>query len=259
MGISLCALLLAADLPLSATLVVFQWTPERILLAADSLTARVHESGEIEDVNACKIHQQGNIFFTIVGINDDSDAKVDLVALASQAARSSGNLRGVVRSFEGAAGGGIRRLWDDVVKHRSVAARMATGTDGAMSISIIFVSRKEHAIAVKEYSGNTNGAVSESPARFYGSGTGMRQDRGYVAIGVYADAQAASSTNRQLAGLEGVPFLNTFFQVQIAHEIARAKQHAAPRIAAPVCILEIMSGAAQWVTAQKGGGATNNP
>jgi hypothetical protein len=251
-SLRLAAVSFIAALPAYATLVVFQWTPERILLAADSLTAKIHDSGEIEQVIECKIHQQGNIFFAIVGLNDDPGVKVDLVSLAAQAARGSRNLHGVIHSFESTAGGPVRKLWDDVVKHRGAAARLATETDGAMSITIVFVSRREHAIAVKEYSGSTNGNVAENPARFYGSGSGMRRDRGYVAVGVYANAEAASATNRQLAGLEGIPFIDAFFQVQLAHEQERIREHGLPRIGAPVCVLQVMTGAAEWVNQQQG-------
>jgi hypothetical protein len=231
--------------------VVFRWTPEQILLAADSLTAKVHDSGEIEQVVECKIHQQGDIFFAIVGINDDPGAKVDLVLLAAQAARSR-HLRGVIHSFEATAGVAVRKLWDDVVMHRGAAARLATETDGTMSLAIVFVSRREHAIAVKEYSGSAHGDVAETPARFYGSGSGMKKDRGYVAVGVYANAEAASATNRQLSALDGIAFIDAFFQVQLAHEQQRIREHGVPRIGAPVCILQVVTGAAGWANGQQG-------
>jgi hypothetical protein len=252
LSLRLAAIALIAALPAYATLVVFQWTPERILLAADSLTAKVHDSGEIERVIECKIHQQGNIFFAIVGINDDPGAKVDLVSLAAQAARGSRNLPGVIHSFEATAAGPVRKLWDDVVKHRGAAARLAMETDGSMSLTVIFVSRREHAIALKEYSGSANGDVAENLARFYGSASGMRKDRGYVAVGVYANAEAAAVTNRQLAALEGVPFIDAVFQVQISHEQARIREHGVPRIGAPVCVLQVMTGAAEWVNGHQG-------
>jgi hypothetical protein len=254
MRIVLCAtaLALAAGLPSYATLVVCQWTPERILLAADSLTAKVHESGRIEPLTECKIHQQGDIFFVIAGINDDRVTRVDLVSLAAGAARSSRHLRGVVRAFENSAAAPVRRLWSDVALHRGVAARLATETDGRMSLSILFVSRKEHAVAIKEYSGGNNGALVEDQARFYGTQPGMRQDRGYLAVGVYAEAEAAAIRTRQFGGLEGVPFVNSFFEVELAHERKMAARNEAPRIGLPVCILQVMTGIASWANGQQG-------
>lgn len=252
LSLSAATLALLTSVPAYATLVVFQWTPERILLAADSLATRIHGDGRLEQVTQCKIHQQGDIFFSIVGINDDPAAGVDLVSLASRAAAGSRNLRGVVHSFEVLAGDSVPRLWDDMVNRHMAAARVATETDGRMSLTLIFVSRKEHAVAVKEYSGTGSGGVIQSPARLYGSTSGMRRDTKYVAVGVYADAEAASATNR-IAGLEGVAFLNSFFQVQIAHELERARWHGQPRIGGPVCILQIMAGgAAGWINGQQG-------
>jgi hypothetical protein len=243
-------LALIAASPSHATLLMFQWTPERILLAADSLSAKVHQSGQVDTVTECKIHQQGNFFFALAGINDDPGANVDLVSLAARAAASSGNLRGVMHSFEGSVAGPVRALWSDMVQHRAAAARLALATDGRMTITVIFVARREQAIAVKEYDGGFDGAVTETPAWFYGSGSGMRQDRGYVAVGVYGDAQAASANNR-IAG-EGVPFINSFYEVQIAHELQRARQSATPRIGGPVCILEVMTGTASWAGGEQG-------
>jgi hypothetical protein len=241
---------LLVALPSPASLVMFQWTPERILLAADSLTTRIHDSGAIDEVTACKIRQQGDIFFTVVGINDDPAAKVDLVSLAARAARSSKNVRAAVHNFEVLAAAPVRTLWNDVVAHRAATARLATATGGRMTLTVVFVSRKEHAVAVKEYSGGGNGEIADQAARFYGAGPGMRQDRGYVAVGVYADAQSASA-GRQIE-LEGIPFLNSFFEIQFAHELERTRQHAVPRIGPPVCILQVMLGTASWVSGQQG-------
>jgi hypothetical protein len=254
----LCAILVAliAGQPAAATLVMFQWTPERILFAVDSLATRVHDNGAIDTVTECKIHQQGNFFFTIVGINDDPAAHVDMVALANRAAVGARDLNSAVRAFELAAAEPVRRLWSDVVQHRGATARLAIATDGTMTLSVVFVSRREQAIAVKEYTGSVTGAVAETPARFYGAARNMRQDRGYIAVGIYADAQVSGG---RLNGLEGAAFVNAFFEVQMAHELERQRQHGAPRIGLPVCMLQVMSGVASWVNGQQGACASIRP
>jgi hypothetical protein len=44
------------------TLVIVQWTPQRILLAADSLALKVNDDGTVHGVIQCKIHQEGDTF-----------------------------------------------------------------------------------------------------------------------------------------------------------------------------------------------------
>ena len=57
-------------LPAQATLVVFEWTPTQIFLAADSLGNNFDfKTMTSEGVIQCKIHQVGNIFFAIIGAN----------------------------------------------------------------------------------------------------------------------------------------------------------------------------------------------
>ena len=245
------ALVLSFSLPCTGTLVLFQWTPQKILLAADSLSLKVTNTG-ITSATECKIHQEGDIFFTIVGINDDPAAKVDLVAIASRAARQPGDFATKVYSFTNLAALPIRDLWLYAVQKQFLLSKLATETNGVSTITVIFVSRREHAVAVKEYTGRLDGSMSEAPAVFHGRATGMRTDNNFVTVGVSTDAAAAASRDPNLSHLDGIPFITSFFQVQIAREQQRLYRHDTPRVGAPDCILEVSGGRAQWTPGQQG-------
>jgi hypothetical protein len=234
--------LLLALSPAQATLVVFQWTPAGILLAADSLTANVQDN-KIDRVMTCKIHQEGDIFFTIVGINVDQAARVDLVSIAIMAARTERGIRKVAASFEASARRPIHNLWSYVRSNQPAVYKMSTES-GPATISIVFASRTEHIVALKEYTVASNGTVSEKPIAFHGAAAGMRHDTGYVAIGVYGDAQAALASNHA----DGFPFVARFIQTQAASEQKRPR----PRVGGSACILQIAYGRANWIAGHQG-------
>src|ERR1700738_3563791 len=97
-------LLTVPVLTAQATLVVFQWTPTQIFLAADSMVAKISpQTGNrvtIKGAFQCKIHQVGNIFFAIIGTTDDAAIKVDLVPIAKRAALTKGGILEKESRFE---------------------------------------------------------------------------------------------------------------------------------------------------------------
>jgi hypothetical protein len=244
-------ILLLALSPAQATLVVFQWTPAGILLAADSLTSNVQDS-KIDRVMTCKIHQEGDIFFTIVGINVDQAARVDLVSIAIMAARTEKGIRNVATGFEAIARRPIHNLWSYVRGNQPAVYKMSTES-GPATISIVFASRTEHIVALKEYTVEGNGTVSEKPIAFHGAARGMRHDTGYVAIGVYGDAQAALASTVNHA--DGFPFVARFIQTQAASEQKRPR----PRVGGSACILQIAYGRANWIAGHQGPCANVKP
>jgi hypothetical protein len=122
------------------------------------------------------------------------DPSVDLVATARQASHASSDIFATVHSFELLAAQPIRRLWKNATKNH-LLVRLATETSGRASISVVFVSRKDHAVALKEYFGDLDGTVTETPAKFIGSGFGMQRDLDYHSIGVSSEANTASATD----------------------------------------------------------------
>jgi hypothetical protein len=220
-----------------ATLVVFQWTPTEILLAADSLSAKVgveNVKGAIE----CKIHQVGNVFFTIVGVNDDPAIKVDLVRIANEAARTKGGIAEKMSRFEILAKPQIEAIMRREVTHR-------LGFRDPERISVILVDRKSHALIIKEYVEGANGSTSSLPRTLY-SVPGKTIEP--VAVGVYEQADAALGKSPAWSRLEGVPFIVGFMQTQIDHETYRLRtQHMIPRVGGKICVLSIKDGVASWV------------
>jgi hypothetical protein len=237
-----CLFVLFCTLPAEATLVVFQWTPQIIYLAADSLTLKVR-SNKIIGVDACKLHQQGDIVFTIVGINDDPSMKIDLVTIAKQAAHMNGTIEEKLSAFDKLARTPIERLL-----HAGLAVQKV-GPDIVLdSINIVFVSIREHALARKEYSRQGRTTVTAGQTIVYGVGGGRLPVTDYTSIGVYVEAQAAVDRDPVLSRAEGVPFIAGFLKAQIAHEQARLQQHQIPRVGGSICILQITGGTAARVT-----------
>lgn len=229
-------------IPAHSTLVVFQWTPNRILLSADSLSAKVRDN-QVAGIIRCKIHQEGDIFFTIVGINDDSTLKIDLVTIAMQAARANGSIERKIAAFDKLATEPIFRLLRD-----SIARRLTDLDVSIEKISVLFLSRKEHAIAMKEYVRNQDGSVGDEPDKVYGVGLGRIQTTDYVGVGVLAEAQTAVDREPTLSKKEGIPFVVGFIEAQIAHERDRLRrQHKIPRVGGPISILQIVNHRAAWV------------
>lgn len=224
-----------------ATLVVFEWTPTEILLGADSLTTKVG-TDKITHVIQCKIHQAGDIFFTIIGVNDDPALKVDLVSVASQAARAKGPVEEKMASFEVLAKSQIQR-----VMRRGLTIQLGFAEQ---RIDIIFVDRKAHILVLKEYVRNPDGSTSGLPRRVYRT-PGRARD--VEAVGVSAEAEAALRKNPSLLKLQGADFIVAFIQSQIDHERYRLRAlQAMPRVGGRVCVLRIQNGVASWVSGHQG-------
>ncbi|HUS10752.1 MAG TPA: hypothetical protein VMZ30_09825 [Pyrinomonadaceae bacterium] len=221
-----------------ATLVILSWTPSRILLAADSLSAKVFNNGQVTGTIGCKIHQQGDIFFTIVGVNDDATIKVDLVSIAKQAGRTKGTIVDKMSSFEALAHTQVER-----VMRRAISRQL--GFSEQQRITVVFASRKDHIIVTKEYLRNSDGSTMSMPRKSYGGGAARASD--FIAIGVYAEAEARLANNRNLRRLDGVPFIVGFMGAQFEHEQQRLKlHHQIPRVGGQICVLQIEHGKASW-------------
>jgi len=221
-----------------ATIVVFQWTPTEILLAADSLTAKV-SPGQINGVFQCKIHQAGDVFFTIVGVNDDDAIKVDLVAVANKAARTRGGILEKMSRFEILA-----KTQIEAIMRQGLTHRLGFSSEPER-IDVIFVDRKSHILVLKEYVETAGGLTSSLPRQVY-SAPGKASEP--VGVGVFAEAQAAVLKNPALSRLEGVPFVAALIQSQIEYETYRLRTlQTIPRAGGNICILRIEHGTASWV------------
>ena len=251
----LIGLLLYVSIPAESTLVVFQWTPNVILLAADSLNLKVLGRNKVGGVAACKIHQSGDFFLVIVGITNDPAVKIDLISIAADALeRSRGGVRERASDLEAMLTPSVRKLWRYETKADPFTVKILTDNpDHRATITIIFASRRDHVAGYKTYAGLSNGSIKPEPMVLYGAESGMTQSQEYKAIGVAEEAMAASASDPKVGRLEGVPFISEFFQIQIRHEQERLAQHSYPRIGDPICILRIALGTAEWVPRHQGG------
>ena len=80
----------------SATTLVALWTPEKLLLGADSLMVVTQGSGR---ASACKISHEGSTFFAMSGLVEDSAAGLNVGDAARDAARQGGPMPAKVEWF----------------------------------------------------------------------------------------------------------------------------------------------------------------
>src|SRR5438309_8584926 len=85
----LLAALAGVSLAASGTTIVALWSPDRLLLAADSnvITNAPNVLG-----TACKISEDGSIFYAFSGLVEDRSVGYDITALAHQAIQGSSDL-----------------------------------------------------------------------------------------------------------------------------------------------------------------------
>ena len=89
-------LLLAAGSTVSATTLVAIWSPERLLLGADSA---VITSDRKPPASACKVSQDGQSFYAFSGLVSDSSVGYDVMPLAHKAVQGFGDLSAHLKEF----------------------------------------------------------------------------------------------------------------------------------------------------------------
>src|SRR5688500_10046319 len=88
--------MLLSSLFFLATTLVALWTPERVVLGADSLV--VLDQG-LPTASGCKIAQVGATFFALSGLVEDQSAGLSVRALASEAAKQGGEMPATIGRF----------------------------------------------------------------------------------------------------------------------------------------------------------------
>ena len=94
MRVVLPALLLASACGVGATTLVAVWSPERLILGADSLMVT-----DTAKASACKIEHEGPIYFALSGLVQDRTAGFDLAPLARAAMKESGAMAEKLNAF----------------------------------------------------------------------------------------------------------------------------------------------------------------
>jgi hypothetical protein len=107
------ALLLAAVSVAQATTLVAVWTPERLLLAADSL---VYTGAASPAARACKIDQEGSTFFALSGLVEDHGVNFHLAPLTRNAMKLSGPMDQKLAAFRQLVRPGLTRALAAVKK-----------------------------------------------------------------------------------------------------------------------------------------------
>jgi hypothetical protein len=232
--------------PSRSTLILLEWHPDRIVLLADSLQGEFLNN-QVTITSVCKIHQEGDLFFAIGGIEKGRTINIDLIPIAMKAAKTKGRLENVLSAFEVAADQPIKSLWRDAVKNPVTVASL----QGNVS-SIVFASRREQATAIVEYAGRTDGSVTEKPRQVFGTGQGREEYTMPLKIGTDDAAQRAMASDPFASRLTGINFLLNFMEKQLAFEAERQRRHEFPRVGRPITVLQIGGGRASWMDGYQG-------
>jgi hypothetical protein len=107
------ALLLAAVSAVHATTLVAVWTPERLLLGADSL---LYTGAPGAAAHACKIAREGDTYFALSGLVEDGDANYQLAALTREAMKLTGSMDARLAAFRQLVRPGLARALAGVKK-----------------------------------------------------------------------------------------------------------------------------------------------
>jgi len=223
------------------TMVLFQWTPSRIYLAADSLTTKI-DGGRVSGAVECKIHQVGDVFFTIVGVNNDDTNKIDLVAVAKKAAVAKGGIVDKVTAFEALAKDQIDRVM-------RVNLTSHLGSTEPQRVTVVFVDRVSHILVCKEYVRNSDGSTKSIPRDVYSAPQKSSDMKG---VGAIEESVAALNKSEALLKLEDVPLIDAMMNLQFENEAQRLRRNQIPRVGPPICILQIERGIATWVPGYQG-------
>src|SRR5947207_14234522 len=81
-----------------ATTLVALWTPEKLVIGADSLVVTTEGPAK---ASACKISHEGSTLFAMSGLVEDSSAGLNVSALARDTARQGGSMPAKIERFTG--------------------------------------------------------------------------------------------------------------------------------------------------------------
>jgi hypothetical protein len=106
MRVAVPALLLAVVSVVRATTLIAVWTPERLLLGADSL---VFTDAPGAAPRGCKIAREGDTYFALSGLIDDTGARYQLAPLTRQAMKLTGSMEDKLMAFRQLVRPGLSR------------------------------------------------------------------------------------------------------------------------------------------------------
>src|SRR5436190_19626059 len=104
----------------SATTLIAIWSPQRLLIGADSRVI-----SNIPNVlgNACKIEQTGSTYYAFNGLVADKTAGYNIESLAREAVQGTGDLSAHMRSEERRVGKECRSRWASDLEQREARKR----------------------------------------------------------------------------------------------------------------------------------------
>jgi hypothetical protein len=241
-----CALSVAVSCPAGATTILIELTPERILVAADTLNVLLSVNrGEsritFESQTICKLKREGDIFFAVYGIERSGD--IDLVALATHAARTPGSIRQKLAVFgKLASEPKVARSLTETVAAQERAGSRVVGIIGALFISPI-----DHAFGVDEYL-IKNGQVLHSSQEIQDLEIGGVPKYRMMLMGIHDAVRQLFAENPELKTRQGADHLVALIEAQIAREQTRK----VPLVGGPITVLDIANGRASWVEGFQG-------
>jgi hypothetical protein len=238
----------SCPIPASATTLVAWWTPQRLLIAADSRV--VDDARRTLNDQACKIVQSGSLFYASSGLVEDREAGLS-VAAAVQASAAVGDSAAVrleafltvVRPPLERALAGFRRL--DPAAFQTLSAQKRP------VLQVIFAQARSGApvLAIGGFQLNPQGALAEV-RQVVADGSDPRGPR-LIYAGQQRNLREYLAGHREWPSQDGAALVETLVQAEIAAGTAE--------VGGPVDVLSIEPGRVEWLRHKSGCPAIERP
>lgn len=217
-----------------ATTLVAVWTPERLLLGADSLMVT-----DAAPAEACKIGNAGATYFALSGLVQEQTARYELAPLARAALQGTATLDAKVRTFIDSVRGPLARAVDAV--RRNAPAEYAMLLQGHPVVQAIFA-QPGPVLAVASFSVAPDGTLGE-----YSSVVADANDRRGPRI-IYAGQQTQIRTY-----LKTHPDWHTGDSALLVKGLIELESRSGTgRVGGPVDLVEIGVQGANWLQRKPG-------
>jgi hypothetical protein len=236
-SISLALLVLGLIGQAQSTTLVAVWTPERLLLGADSLVVT-----DAAPTEACKIAHEGATFFALSGLVEDRTAGFQLAPLARRALHRSGSMEEKLQSFLGSVRHPLARAVEAV--RRNAPSEYAMLLQGRPVVQAIFAEPAEGSpvLAVASFAVAPDGTLSE-----YSSVLAHAKDRRGPRI-IYAGQQSQIR-----AYLKSHPDWHAGDTAALVRGLIDLESRSGSgRVGGPVDLVEIGAQGANWVQKKPG-------
>jgi hypothetical protein len=236
------ALLLAAASAVHATTLVAVWTPERLLLGADSL---VFTGVPGPAAAGCKITHQGDTYFALSGLVEDRSVNFDLAPLTRDAMKLTGSMDQKLAAFVRLARPGLARALAGVKKDSPADYEFLLAGHPVVQAIFAEVQSGSPLLAVASFQLQPSGDLREYSAVL----ADQNDARGprIIYAGQQERIRAYLRTHKQWAAADHPTLVRDLIELEIGAQTGR--------VGGPVDLLAISPGRAEWIARKSQCGA----